>query len=64
MKELDVVVLRSCKNGVLAGTHGTIIHKHLNGNIFAVEFCDEAGRTIAIEDLSPNEVELLWEFKP
>lgn len=64
MKELDIVSLRSGRNGVAAGSHGTIVHEHVDGKIFIVEFSDANGRTVALEDLAREELELISEFEP
>ncbi|WP_366871093.1 DUF4926 domain-containing protein [uncultured Ruegeria sp.] len=64
MKELDVVSLRSGRAGVAVGSHGTIVHENVDGKIFIVEFSDANGRTVALEDLAREELELISEFKP
>ena len=64
MKELDVVSLKNGRNGLVSGSSGTIVHEHVKGRLFIVEFCDANGRTIALDDLSHEELELVSEFKP
>ena len=63
MKELDAVALKESKNGLVAGSVGTIVHEHVKGEMFVVEFCDDDGCTIALEDLSREQLERVSEFK-
>ncbi|WP_299145370.1 DUF4926 domain-containing protein [uncultured Tateyamaria sp.] len=59
MKELDVVSLRESRVPLKAGSIGTIVHENTPGKSFMVEFCDASGRTIALEDLSVDDVDLV-----
>ncbi|MEM7599108.1 MAG: DUF4926 domain-containing protein [Pseudomonadota bacterium] len=63
MKELDVVSLKSELKKLRAGARGTIVHENVRGREFIVEFFDEQGRTIALEDISHSELNLIIPYE-
>ena len=63
MKELDTVSLRIAAFGFASGTLGTIVHEQIKGEVFLVEFCDERGRTLALEDIHKDELQLICAYK-
>jgi hypothetical protein len=42
--------------GLRAGDVGVVVHVHAGGAAYEVEFCTHAGRTIAIETLTAEQV--------
>ena len=62
MKEFDVVSLKSASFGLPSGAIGTIVHVQIKQKVFLVEFCDSRGRTLALENLSCNELELVTAY--
>ncbi|MGE5672914.1 MAG: DUF4926 domain-containing protein [Mycobacterium leprae] len=62
--ELDVVatldeIVDDCY--LPEGSEGTVVHVHLEPELaYMVEFCDEAGRTLALPTLLPHQVRLIW----
>lgn len=63
MNLYDLVALREDNCGLVAGAIGTIVHEHIKGKMFIVEFCDEQGRTLALVDLSRGDLKLATEFR-
>jgi hypothetical protein len=59
MKELDLVALRKPlpDRGLVVGDVGTIVLKHDDGAAYEVEFVVADGGTIAVETLTPDELE-------
>lgn len=47
------------KCGLRAGRQGTIVHCH-PGDAYEVEFTNEAGETLALCTLSPNQFIVIW----
>lgn len=62
MKEHDMVTLTNDLHDLAAGATGTIVHEHIKGEVFVVEFCDERGHTLALEDISVSDLELVTAF--
>ncbi len=62
MKEHDVVTLTKDLPGLASGATGTIVHENIKGEMFVVEFCDERGHTLALEDISVGDLELVTAF--
>lgn len=48
--------------GLRAGRQGTIVHCH-PGDAYEVEFTNEAGETLALCTLSPNQFIIVWRAK-
>ena len=46
-----------------AGAERTIVHEHVPGKMFIVEFCDDDGRTLALLDLPVDVLDLVQAFK-
>ena len=62
MKEHDVVTLTKDLQDLASGATGTIVHEHIKGEMFVVEFCDERGHTLALEDISVSDLKLVTAF--
>ena len=60
--ELDVVALTHdiTEYGLSEGNRGTIVQLYKGGNAFAVEFLDAEGYTVALIDLTTNDVRRVW----
>lgn len=60
--ELDVVALTHNieKYGLSEGRRGTIVQLYKNGDMFAVEFIDNEGYTVALLDLTPKDIRPVW----
>jgi len=63
VKELDTVSLKSAAFGLLPGATGTIVHEQIKGEIFLVEFCDNEGRTLVLEDISWQNLQLVFSYE-
>lgn len=50
------------ERGLRAGRQGTIVHCH-PGDAYEVEFTNEAGETLALCTLSPNQFIVVWRAK-
>ncbi len=62
IEELDVVRLTEDIPSLrlLAGMRGTVVAIYGDHDVYYVEFVDDAGYTIALTELRPNQVELVW----
>ena len=58
MKELDTVSLKSAAFGMPSGSIGVIVHEQVKNRVFLAEFCDSEGRTLALEDISRDNLRL------
>lgn len=58
INELDVVVLKRDlpEHGLVAGNPGTVVHRFSDGAAFLVEFVRDDGTTVAVEELTADDV--------
>jgi hypothetical protein len=61
INELDVVALKRDlpQHGLVTGDPGTVVHRFSNGAAFLVEFVRDDGSTVAVEELTADDVRQL-----
>lgn len=56
--EHDTVTLKTDINGITKGTKGTIVFDYESSGMYEVEFFDEHHKTIGVERVFKNDLEL------